>query len=134
MITIQTAVNTPLEKAWELYTDASHVTKWNSASEDWHTPTAENDFTEGGKFNYRMEAKDGSFGFDFEGTYNSISQGEHFAYTLGDGRKVDVHFEAADDKTLVTVAFEPESQNPEEMQEEGWQSILDNFKKYAENN
>lgn len=131
-ITIEATVHAPIEKVWEYYTDPNHVTKWNYASDDWHSPKAENDLRAGGKFNYRMEAKDGSFGFDFGGVYDEVKKYERIRYTIGDGRKVDVHFNKAGDKTKVVTLFEAESVNDVEMQRGGWQAILDNFKKHVE--
>jgi uncharacterized protein YndB with AHSA1/START domain len=131
-ITIGCTVNAPVEKAWTMYNTPSHVTQWNSPSPDWHTPHAENDFRSGGTFNYRMEAKDGSFGFDFAGTYDEVRENEYFHYTLGDGRKVEVTFQPAGDATEIVVKFEPETQNPLEFQKSGWQAILDNYKHYTE--
>lgn len=110
------------------------LTKWNSASEDWHTPFAENDLRTGGSFKSRMEAKDGSFGFDFGGIYDEVKTHERILYTMGDGRKVDVRFAAVGNDTLVEETFDAEGENPAEMQKAGWQAILDNFKKYTENN
>jgi uncharacterized protein YndB with AHSA1/START domain len=118
----------------EYYTNPEYVTKWNSASPDWHTPHAENDLRPGGKFSYRMEAKDGSFGFDFAGVYDAVRPQEHFSYTMGDGRKVSNDFIAEGDTVTVICKFEAETQNSEEMQRFGWQSILDNFKNFTESN
>jgi uncharacterized protein YndB with AHSA1/START domain len=132
LVTIEATVNAPVEKVWELWKDPKHVTQWNHASDDWHSPHAENDLRPGGKFLYRMEAKDGSFGFDFGGVYDEIVPEELIAYTIGDGRKVKVLFEGKGDTTDITSTFEAESTNPVEMQRNGWQAILDNFKKYAE--
>lgn len=131
-ITIEVSIKAPLEKVWDLWTKPEHITKWNAASEDWHTPRAENDLRTGGKFSSRMEAKDGSMGFDFGGTYDEVKEHELIAYTMDDGRKVRVTFVPLSDYTLLTESFDPESENSREMQEAGWQSILDNFKKYAE--
>ena len=131
-ITIQTNINAPLEKVWELYTNPDHVIKWNNASDDWHTPNAENDLREGGSFKYRMEAKDGSAGFDFEGVYDQIVPMALIKYHLLDGRKVEVVFSEDTSGTMVVVNFEPEDTNSLEMQRSGWQSILDNFKGYVE--
>ena len=133
-ITVQTTVNAPVGKVWRLWSEPEHITKWNSASEDWHTPRAENDLRTGGKFSSRMEAKDGSFGFDFEGEYDEVRDNEYIAYTMSDGRKVTVDFTADGDATRIVETFDPESENPREMQQGGWQAILDNFKKYAEAN
>ena len=131
-ITIQSTINAPVEKVWRLWSDPEHITKWNSASEDWHTPFAENDLRTGGTFRSRMEAKDGSFGFDFGGTYDDVRENEHIAYTLGDGRKVTVDFTSDGEQTKVVETFDPESENPIEMQRGGWQAILDSFKTYVE--
>lgn len=131
-ITVKNTINTPVTKVWEAWTSPEHITKWNNASDDWHTPRAENDLRVGGKFSSRMEAKDGSIGFDFSGTYTAITPQKHIAYTLDDGRKVEVHFTASKGTTEVTETFEAEGQNPVDMQRQGWQAILDNFKKYVE--
>jgi uncharacterized protein YndB with AHSA1/START domain len=131
-ITVEATVNAPVEKAWEIYTNPDHVTQWNHASDDWHSPHAENDLRPGGKFLYRMEAKDGSFGFDFGGVYDEVKPHELIAYTIGDGRKVQTIFAKEGNATKVTVTFEAENQNPVDMQRGGWQAILDNFKKHAE--
>ncbi len=131
-ITVEVSVKAPLEKVWELWTQPEHITQWNAASDDWHTPRAENDLRTGGKFSSRMEAKDGSFGFDFGGTYDEVKEHELIAYTMGDGRQVRVTFVPLGNVTLVKEDFEAESENSREMQQSGWQSILDNFKKYVE--
>lgn len=133
-ITIQTNINAPVEKVWEIWTQPEHIKKWCNASDDWHAPKATNDLRTGGNFTTRMEAKDGSFGFDFGGTYDEVKEHEVIAYTMGDGRKVHVTFSPDGDKTNVVETFDPESTNPIEMQRGGWQAILDNFKKYTENN
>jgi len=133
-ITVQTTVNAPVKKVWEYFTKPEHVTKWNNASDDWHTPKAENDLRKGGNFNYRMEAKDGSFGFDFGGTYDAVTPNKYLEYTIGDGRKVQVNFSANENTTKVSESFEAENTHPIDMQKTGWQAILDNFKKYAETN
>jgi uncharacterized protein YndB with AHSA1/START domain len=131
-ITVETLVKSPVEKVWKYWSAPEHITKWNNASEDWHTPRSENDLRVGGKFNTRMEAKDGSFGFDFGGVYDEVKTNELISYTMGDGRKVKVTFKGNNNETKVTETFEAESTNPIEMQRSGWQSILDNFKKYTE--
>ena len=131
-ITVQAVINAPVEKVWKLWTDPEHITKWNTASDDWHTPRAENNLRVGGKFLYRMEAKDGSFGFDFVGVYDEIKRNEFIAYTIEDGRKVRVTFTKNNEKTRVVETFEAESTNPIEMQRDGWQAILNYFKKYVE--
>lgn len=133
-ITIETIIAADRSKVWDYYTNPEHITKWNFASDDWHCPKAENDMRVGGKYASRMEAKDGSWGFDFEAVYDEVLDNENFVYTIADGRQVAVTFESVGDKTKVTVVFEAENQNPVEMQKGGWQAILDNFKKYAESN
>ncbi len=132
VITVEAVVQAPVESVWEYWTDPKHIMKWNSASEDWHTPFAENDLTVGGKFVSRMEAKDGSFGFDFGGTYDEVETHSKIAYSLGDGRKVSIDFIRQGNETKIVEAFDAEGSNPVEMQQAGWQAILDNFKKYAE--
>lgn len=134
MITVQTTVNAPLEKAWKCWTEPQHITKWCQASDDWHAPYAENDVKVGGKFKTTMAAKDGSFSFDFEGEYTEVDSHKVIKYNMPNGRKVEITFEEEDGKTTIVESFDPESENPEEMQRNGWQSILDNFKKYTENN
>ena len=131
-ITVETTVNMPAEKAWMFWTEPQHITQWCSGSADWHTPKATNDLKEGGTFSTRMEAKDGSIGFDFGGTYTKVVPHSEIAYTMGDGRKVAIHFAEKDGATHITQTFDPESENPAEMQRAGWQNIMDNFKAYAE--
>jgi len=133
-ITIETTVNAPVEKVWEYWSSPEHITKWSSASDDWHTPRAENDLRVGGSFSSRMEAKDGSFGFDFGGVYDEVEQHKLIAYTLGDGRTVKITFTNVEDSTKVEESFDAEETNSIEMQQGGWQAILDNFKKYVEAN
>jgi uncharacterized protein YndB with AHSA1/START domain len=134
IITVENTINAPLEKVWEYWTKPEHITKWNNASDDWHSPHAENDLREGGRFLARMEAKDGSIGFDFGGVYDVVRKHEYIEYTLGDGRKVDVTFSGEGRSTKVVEKFEAESMNAIDMQKTGWQAILDNFKKYVEAN
>lgn len=131
-ITIQSTINAPIAKVWEFWTAPDHITKWNFASDDWHCPRAENDLKVGGTLKSRMEAKDGSFGFDFEATYDEVVDQKKIIYTMSDGRKVDNVFEDLGDSTKVTTVFEAEGENPVEMQRDGWQAILNNFKAYAE--
>src|SRR5437879_2044772 len=131
-ITVEATVKVPVEKAWKLWTGSEHITHWNFASDDWHSPKAENDLRMGGKFNYRMEAKDGSFGFDFGGVYDEIKTNELIKYTIGDGRKATITFSGNGNETRITETFEAENVNTIEMQQGGWQAILNNFKKYAE--
>ncbi len=131
-ITIEARIKATIEKVWEHWTDPMHITKWNNASDDWHTPHAENDLKVGGKFLYRMEAKDGSFGFDFVGVYDEVTKYKLIAYTMGDGRKARINFEENGNETQITTIFEAENKNPIEMQKSGWQAILNNFKKHIE--
>ena len=131
-ITIEATVNAPVQKVWNYWTSPEHITKWNNASPDWHTPSATNDLRPGGKFNSRMEAKDGSVGFDFWGTYDVVKPNEYIEYTMGDGRKVKNTFTGKGNQTHITSSFEAENENPIEMQKGGWQAILDNFKSYTE--
>ena len=133
-ITVETTVDAPVKKVWQYWTVPEHITKWNNASDDWHSPYAENDLRVGGKFLARMEARDGSFGFDFSGVYDTVRINELIEYTIGDGRKVSVRFTDNGGKTRVVETFETEGTNPIEMQRGGWQAILDNFKKYVEAN
>ena len=131
-VTVAATVNAPIEKVWETYTQPAHITQWNTASEDWHSPKAENDLRVGGNFNYRMEAKDGSFGFDFGGTYYEVENHKKIAYTMSDGRRVSVEFTPNGNSTEVSTVFDAEDENPVEMQRDGWQAILNNFKNYTE--
>jgi len=134
IITITTTVLAPAEKVWERWTVPEHIIKWNNASDDWHTTHAENDLRIGGKFLSRMEAKDGSLGFDFIGIYDLVKENKLLEYTLGDGRKVIIVFTGIGNTTNIVETFEAESENSIEMQRSGWQAILENFKKYAEAN
>jgi len=131
-ITIKTIIEATIEQVWIYWTTPEHIKKWNNASDDWHTPKVDNDLKKGGRFVYRMEAKDGSFGFDFGGTYTKIVPEKHLAYRLDDERKAIIDFEEKDDKVTITETFDTEDQNPIDMQKQGWQAILDNFKKYTE--
>lgn len=133
-VTIETTVNADTKKVWDYYSAPEHITKWNFASDDWHCPGAENDLKVGGKFKSRMEAKDGSFGFEFEGIYDEVLDHKKIAYTMPDSRQVTTNFENLNDKTKVTTTFDAEKENSVEMQRAGWQSILNNFKKYVETN
>ncbi len=133
-ITIEATVSAKSNKVWNYYTVPEHITQWNFASPDWHCPSASNDMRVGGKYIARMEAKDGSFGFDFEAICDEIVQGSQFTYTLTDGRRVKACFNDYDDKTAVKITFDAEKENPIEMQRDGWQAILNNFKKYTEQN
>lgn len=134
-ITVQATVKAPIEKVWDYWNEPEHIKKWNSASPDWHTPKSENDLRAGGRFTARMEAKDGSFGFDFGGTYDEVETHQYISYTMDDGRQTYITFTSdGGNETKVVETFEAESQNPVEMQQGGWQAILDNFKKYTETN
>jgi uncharacterized protein YndB with AHSA1/START domain len=134
VITVEANIMVPVEKVWECWTLPEHITQWNNASDDWHTPFAENDLWVGGKFLFRMEAKDGSMGFDFWGIYDEVKEQQLIAYTMGDGRKATVTFSTAGDVTKIVESFEAENMNSIDLQRLGWQSILDNFKKYTESN
>ena len=130
---IEATIEAPIDNVWEAFNNPEQIIEWNAASPDWHTVSAENDLQIGGTFSYRMEAKDGSVGFDFGGTYDDVVRNESIAYTLGDGRTVDITFtEVSDEVTKIVEVVEPETQNPIEMQQAGWQSILNNFKRYVE--
>lgn len=131
-ITIKTKVNALLQKAWESWTLPQHITQWNFASSDWHCPSSTVDLVVGGRFSSRMEARDGSFGFDFWGTYDEIVPLTLIRCTMGDGRKMEVLFTQEDDGVIVTETFETEDMNSAELQREGWQSILDNYKSHTE--
>ncbi|MDX2174200.1 MAG: SRPBCC domain-containing protein [Bacteroidota bacterium] len=134
IITIKAIVNSQISKVWDFWTSPVHIIKWNHASDDWHTTTATNDLKVGGKFSSRMEAKDGSLGFDFWGVYDEVVTNKKIAYTLSDERKVGVTFTEKDNGVEIISMFEAENENPVEMQKEGWQMILNNFKKYTETN
>lgn len=131
-ISIENQINAPIEKVWDFYTQPEHITQWNFADPSWHCPSATNDMRIGGTYSARMEAKDGSFGFDFEAVYDEIKSGQYFSYVMPDDRKVEVSFENTGDQTKVSIVFDAENQNPVDMQKAGWQSILDNFKRYSE--
>jgi uncharacterized protein YndB with AHSA1/START domain len=135
-ITIHTIVKAPIEKVWDMWKNPEHIKGWGFASNDWECPAAENDLKEGGKFRTRMQSKDGKSGFDFEGTYTKVEPHKAIAYTMigDDARKVHTTFETVGDDVLITQTFDPEKENPIEMQRGGWQAILDNFKKYVEKN
>lgn len=131
-ITIETQVRAPIETVWDAFTNPDAIKVWNAASPDWHTTRSENDLKVGGRFVSRMEAKDGSAGFDFSGVYDSVVINECIAYTMDDGRKVEVTFIPDDTGVRVVETFDPETENPHDVQRTGWQAILDNFKQYAE--
>ena len=133
-ITVQATINAPIEKVWSYFTLPQHITQWYFASDDWHAPNAENDIQVGGKFLTRMEAKDGSFGFDYEGIYESVIENKLIEYVLADERKIKIEFISNGNETTVIENFDAETINPIEMQQGGWQAILDNFKSYTEAN
>jgi len=134
VITVETTVNAPIGKVWKYWTEPQHITKWNNASPDWHTPKSENDLREGGKFSSTMAAKDGSMSFDFWGIYTKVEPNKKIEYTLGDDRKVKIAFSEEGKGIKIVENFEAESENSIEMQKGGWQAIMDNFKKYTEEN
>jgi len=132
IITVEATINATVNRVWKFWTLPEHIIHWNYASDDWHSPRAENDFRVGGSFLSRMEAKDGSFGFDFAGAYNEIKTHELIIFTLFDGRKVHINFETDGNATTIIESFEAENENSVELQKYGWQSILNNFKRYVE--
>lgn len=131
-ITVKVTISSDEIKVWDYYTAPEHITQWNFANDDWCCPSVNNELSVGGKYVARMEAKDGSFGFDFEAVYNEVSLGEKLKYTMSDGRQVTVLFRPLSDAVEVKVTFDADNENPLDMQEAGWQAILDNFKKYVE--
>ena len=130
-ITVETAVAAPVATVWKAYTTPADIMAWNAASDDWHTTASTVDLREGGEFSSRMEAKDGSMGFDFAGTYTKIVPEQRIEYAFGD-RTAQVEFLDGADGVTVRVTFDAEDTHPEEMQRQGWQSILDNFKRHVE--
>ncbi len=132
MATVETLVNAPIDTVWESWTAPQHITQWNQASADWHCPKAVNDVKPGGQFSFAMAAKDGSFSFDFSGVYDKVKTNKLITYTMSDGRKAIVVFEQESNGTKVLEKFETENTNPVAMQQYGWQSILNSFKKYTE--
>lgn len=132
VITIEATVNAPAEKVWEYWTGPEHIVVWNTASDEWRTTKAENDLRVGGKFSSRMEAKDGSFGFDFEGEYTAVELHKKIEYTMSDGRNVSTEFTHQNGASKIVTKFDAEETNPVEIQRDGWQAILNNFKKYVE--
>ncbi len=133
-ITIEATIKAPIEKVWSFWSEPQHITQWAFASDDWHAPHAENDLEKDGKFKTTMAAKDGSFSFDFGGIYTNVEPNKVIEYILDDGRTVKITFLGNNNETKVTETFDPENQNPIEMQRGGWQAILNNFKKYTETN
>jgi len=131
-VSVETTVNAPVEQVWKYWTEPKHIVRWNYASDDWHTTFSENNLIVGGKFLSRMEAKDGSSGFDFIGIYVEVKLYEIISYALEDERKVIVTFLQLENQTKIIEVFESENTNSIELQQKGWQAILDNFKKYTE--
>lgn len=132
-IKIEITILASMDLVWECFTDRDHIEEWYFASEDWHCPNAENNFEVGGKFNYRMEAKDESFGFNFSGVFDEIIPNKLIKYHLDDGRKVAVNFESEEENTVKLIqVFQPDQENPVDLQRNGWFAILNNFKKYVE--
>ncbi|WP_053977720.1 SRPBCC family protein [Mangrovimonas xylaniphaga] len=131
-ITVETTINAPIELVWDFWTSPEHITHWNFASDTWCCPKAENDVRPGGGFSWRMEAKDGSMGFDFEGMYQEVIPLKLITSKLLDARKVSIHFTTKDNLVTVKETFESENTNPIDLQRSGWQAILDNFKKHVE--
>jgi uncharacterized protein YndB with AHSA1/START domain len=132
-LTVNATVHTDIKKVWDAWTLPEHITKWNFASDDWQCPAAENDLRIGGKYFARMEAKDGSFGFDFEAVYDDVIEHQKITYTMTDGRKATTLFKDLGGNTEVSTTFDAETMNAPEMQQQGWQAILNNFKSYTEN-
>ena len=130
-ISVETNVKAPIDHVWHAYTTPADIKQWNAASSDWHTTAATVDLREGGAFSSRMEAKDGSFGFDFAGTYTAVEPRKRIEYAFGDRRAVVV-FRQTGEAVTVRVTFDPETENPEDMQRNGWQAILENFRKHVE--
>lgn len=133
-LTVSAQVNRPLADVWKRWNSPEDVVQWNAAHPSWHCPSSENDLRVGGKFSHRMEAKDGSFGFDFGGVYDKVVPEKEIVYTMSDGRQVQTTFQPEGEHTIITTTFDAENQNTLEMQQQGWQAILDNFKNYVELN
>lgn len=131
-ITVEATANAPVEKVWRTWNTPSDIMLWNTPDPSWHTPSSENDLRVGGKFKNRMEAKDGSFGFDFEGIYDKVELQKEISYTMSDGRKCTTLFTVHNGKTNIETTFDAETENPLEVQKQGWQAILSNFVKYVE--
>lgn len=130
-ITVSATLSAPQNKVWEYYTQPEHITQWNFAAPSWHCPSASNELKIGGRYCARMEAKDGSFGFDFEAFYTELQMGQSFTYEFW-GRYATVALQTIGDHTKLTITFDPETENPIDLQRDGWQSILNNFKSYVE--
>ena len=134
VVTVENTIDAPIDKVWNYWNEPDHITKWCYASDDWHAPWAKNDLRTGGSISSRMEAKDGSMGFDFGGIYDEVKNHELISYTMGDGRRVEIIFKPKGNTTHVVESFDAEETNPVDMQKMGWQAILHNFKKYVEAN
>ena len=132
MITVTTTIETSIEKVWDAWTNPTHIKQWCQASDDWHAPYADNDVRVDGTFKTTMAAKDGSFSFDLEGVYTKVELHKYIAYTLTDGRNVEISFTNEDGSVNIIESFDPESKNSHELQQQGWQMILNNFKKHVE--
>jgi uncharacterized protein YndB with AHSA1/START domain len=132
-ITVQAAISANKQKVWDYYTQAQHILNWNFADPSWHCPSASNDLKLGGSYLARMEARDGSFGFDFDAIYTEVNTGKDFTYEFG-GRHAHVSFKEEKGLTEVSITFDPETENPIDLQKQGWQAILNNFKNYVESN
>ncbi|WP_177765848.1 SRPBCC domain-containing protein [Flavobacterium sp. I3-2] len=133
-IIVEAIISKDTNLVWDFWTKPEHITKWNFATDDWQCPKVENNLEVGGKYFARMEAKDGNFGFNFEAIYDEVIDLQKITYTMSDNRQVTTTFENLDGKTKITTIFDAESSNPIEMQQQGWQAILNNFKKYTEKN
>jgi len=131
-ITVETKVKSDIDTVWQAWNNPDDIRRWNAASDDWHTTRSTVDLRNGGRFSSRMEAKDGSMGFDFSGTYTAVVEKQYIAYSMDDDRKVEVRFSLVDDGVKIEETFEAESQHPADMQRDGWQSILSNFARYVE--
>jgi uncharacterized protein YndB with AHSA1/START domain len=131
-IRVEAAVNAPIAKVWEAWNTPGDIIQWSTPDPSWHTTSSENDLRAGGTFNNRMEAKDGSFGFDFSGTYDKVELHQEISYTLDDGRQATTLFNEINGCTYLATTFDPETQNDPEFQKQGWQAILDNFVTYVE--
>lgn len=134
VITVEATVMAPVEKVWKFWSEPKHIMQWNNASDDWHTPYAENDLRTDGKFKSTMAARDGSMSFDFEGVYTNVEQHKVIEYALTDDRRIKVTFSGIGNETKVVESFDAETKNSVELQSGGWQAILNNFKKYTESN
>ena len=131
-ISVETLVKSDINAVWSAWTTPEDINQWNAASDDWHNPSSENDLRVGGRFSYRMEARDGSMGFDFEGTYTNIDENRLIEYEMDDGRLVSIGFRSESDGVRVTETFDAEDEHSAEQQRQGWQSILDNFARHVE--